>query len=155
MGRSPSKPPTPEQRLRELRRDLKDVEAQAPGPERAARLAALTRAASDDRHLNAAMHTAARCLAEDPAAPALLLAAFGVDDAPTADGLEALSDLVDLARYIDRGDVVDTVEATLVSRARAWLLAAEPSERRYRLRTIQSLTSPATADRLRTEFDLT
>jgi hypothetical protein len=149
---SSRKPVTPDQRSRDLRKELKTVEKEEPGPERAPRLADLARAAHDDRQLNMAMRAAELCLAEDPDAPALLVAAYRID----ADGeerLQSLADLRDLARYIDRSDVVQIADDHLESDARAWVAAGEPGERRYRLRSVQSLTSQELADRLRDEFD--
>lgn len=149
---SSRKPVTPDQRSRDLRKDLKTVEKEEPGPDRAGRLADLARAAHDDRQLNMAMHAAELCLAEDPAAPELLVAAYRID----ADGeehLQALADLRDLARYLDRRDVIEIADSHLESAARDWVAAGDEGERRYRLRSVQSLTSRELADQLRDELD--
>jgi hypothetical protein len=147
------RPVTTEQRIRDLRKEFRAFEAEPPGPERAARLASFTRAAHADRQLNMAMHAATLCLDDDPQAPALLVSAFTApDDDPEAQ-LAVLDGLRDLGRYIDRPDVVAIAERRLDEVARGWVAAARPGERRYRLRTVQALTSRATADALRDEFD--
>lgn len=149
---SSRKPVTPDQRSRDLRKELKTVEKEDPGPDRAPRLADLARAAHDDRQLNMAMRAAELCLAEDPAAPELLVAAYRVE-AAGEERLQSLADLRDLARYVDRPDLVEIADHHLGSEARAWVAAAEPGERRYRLRSVQSLTSRELADQLRDELD--
>ena len=149
---SSRKPVTPDQRSRDLRKELKALEKEDPGPDRAPRLADLARAAHDDRQLNMAMRAAELCLAEDPDAPSLLVAAYRID-AEGEERLQSLADLRDLARYIDRSDVVDIADDHLESDARIWVAAGEPGERRYRLRSVQSLTSRELADQLRDELD--
>jgi hypothetical protein len=152
MARAGSKPTTPDQRVRDLRKELRGFDREDPGPERASRLADFARAAHGDRQLNMSMHAATLCLAEDPDAPELLVAAYGTDDEPE-DRLSALNDLRELARYIERPDVVTIADALLLETARAWVVAAEDGERRYRLRTVQSLTSREVADGLRDELE--
>lgn len=148
---SSRKPVTPDQRSRDLRKDLKTLEKQEPGPDRAPGLADLARAAHDDRQLNMAMQAAHLCLAEDPNAPGLLVDAYRVDD-DGEERLQALADLRDLARYIDRPDVVQIADQDLEAAARAWVAAADEGEQRYRLRSVQSLTSRELADQLRDEL---
>ena len=148
MGRTGKRPVTPDQRIRDLRKEFRAFEGEERGPERAARLALFTRAAHRDRQLNMAMHAATLCLEDDPEAPSLLIDAYDQDhDAETH--LDALGDLRDLGRYIDRRDVVSAADAMLRSAAEAWVAAGEPGERRYRLRTVQSLTSREVADEIR------
>ncbi len=148
-----SKPVTPDQRIRDLRKEFRSFDGEEPGPERAARLAGFTRAAHLERQLNMAMHTAALCLEDDPEAPALLVAAYAADEGDEEARLAALSDLVDLARYLDRPEVKDAAMELLREGARTWVLAADEGERRYRLRTVQSLTTVAVADEIRDELD--
>ena len=144
-----NKPVTPDQRIRDLRKEFRGFEKEAPGPDRAARLADFTRAAHLERQLNMAMHTAELCLADDPEAPELLVAAYAVDDGDEEARLAALSDLKDLGRYIGREDVASTAAALLREGAEAWVAAGTEGERRYRLRTVQSLTSVEVADGIR------
>jgi hypothetical protein len=148
-----AKPVSSEQRIRDLRKEFRSLDTESPGADRAERLAGFTRAAHDDRQLNMAMHAATLCLGDDPDAPALLVAAYTDPDAAPEAQLETYDGLRDLARYVDRPDVAAIAEQRLAAVAREWVATAEPSERRYRLRTIQSLTSRATADALRDEFD--
>jgi hypothetical protein len=153
MAQQRAKPVTPDRRVRDLRKEYQAVGRDEPGPARAVRLAELTRAALDDRQVNMAMQAATRCLDEDPDAPALLLAAFTDPALDPPAQLEAFDALRDLARYVDRADLGELAAARLESVARAWVAQADPGERRYRLRTVQSLTSRATADALRAEFE--
>lgn len=144
-----NKPVTPDQRVRDLRKEFRGFDKEEPGPDRAARLADFTRAAHLERQLNMAMHTAELCLAEDPDAPELLVSAYAADVGDEVARLEALSDLTDLARYIGRDDVSTTAGQLLRDSARDWVAAGSESERRYRLRTVQSLTSVEVADGIR------
>lgn len=148
-----SKPVTPDQRIRDLRTEFRNLERDEPGPERAERLATFTRAAHLERQLNMAMHTAALCLEDDPEAPALLLSAYDPEGVEDEERLTALSDLHDLARYLERADVVEVAAARLQETAEAWVLAGTEGERRYRLRTVQSLTTQAVADGIRDRLD--
>lgn len=152
MARTGNKQTTPDQRARDLRKELRGFDDEAPGPERAVRLASFTRAAHGDRQLNLSMHTASLCLAEDPDAPALLVTAYSTDEDPE-ERLSALNDLRELARYIERRDVAEVADGLLLETARSWVTDAEDGERRYRLRTVQSLTSRAVADGLRDELE--
>jgi hypothetical protein len=149
--RSRYKPVTPDQRLRDLRKEFKGFDNEEPGAERAARLAAFTRAAHTERQLNMAMQAAAMCLEDDPEDPALLLAAYENDEDPE-DRLRALDDLRDLARYIDRADVGEHAERELLAQSRAWVKAGDEAERRHRLRTVQSVMSREVADQIRDEL---
>lgn len=153
MAQHRARPVTPDRRVRDLRKEFQAVERNEPGPQRAVRFADLTRAALDDRQVNMAMQAATHCLDEDPDDPSLLLAAFTDDTLDPEAQLAAFDALRDLARYVARPDVGELASAQLETVARAWVADADPGERRYRLRTVQSLTSRATADALREEFD--
>lgn len=152
MSTSRSRPVTPDQKIRDLRKEFRALEAEEPSADRSTRLADFTRSAATERQLNLAMQTAERCLADDPDPPQLLLSAFDRPDEDTESRLDALADLRDLASYLGREDVVATVKEHMTERARAWTAEADEGERRYRLRTIQSLVSPEVADLLRDEF---
>lgn len=152
MARTRYKPVTPDQRVRDLRKEFKGFDKEEPGPERAARLAAFTRAAHHERQLNMAMHAAALCLEEDPDAPALLVDAYRAEDADVEERLRSYGDLQDLARYVDRPDVGDIAEELLATEARAWVAAGDEQEQRHRLRTLTSLVSRAFADDLRDDI---
>lgn len=152
MARARYKPVTPDQRVRDLRKELKGFDKEEPGPQRAARLAAFARAAHHERQLNMAMHAAQLCLDEDPDAPALLVDAYRAEGADVEDRLRSYSDLQDLARYVDRPDVVTLAEGLLDDEARAWVAAGDDQERRHRLRTLTSLVSRAYADDLRDQI---
>lgn len=173
MGR----PQRADQRGRDLRKELATLRSEPPGADRARRLAEFTRIAHGERLLNLAMQAGALCLDDDPDAPSALVAAYApepsddpdVDDAATdptarggtADGgprddeerLALLADLGDLARYLDRPDLGARAASLAAERAHAWVVAAEPSERRYRLRTVESLTSREVADTIRDALD--
>jgi hypothetical protein len=147
------KPVTADQRVRDLRKEFRGFDKEQPGPDRAARLAAFVRAAHEERQLNMAMPAAQLCLDDDPDAPALLIDAYRDGDADPEDRLRALSDLQDLARYVDRPDVAATAEAELHAAARAWVADGDDQERRHRLRTLTSLVDRAFADDLRDELE--
>lgn len=149
-----NKPVTPDQRVRDLRKEFRGFEKEEPGPDRAARLAAFTRAAHLERQLNMAMHTAELCLVDDPDAPQLLVAAYAAEVGDEEARLAALSDLDDLGRYIGRTDVATTAATLLKEGAEAWVAAGSEGERRYRLRTVQSLTSLEVADSIRDTLDM-
>lgn len=152
MVRSRYKPVSPDQRIRELRKEFRGFDTEEPGPERAERLATFARAAHDQRQLNMAMHAANLCLEDDPAPPALLIDTYAA--APDVeDRLRSLSDLIDLARYIERPDVAAAAEVQLKDAARSWLSEAGDGERRHRLRTLGSLGGRAFADDLRDELE--
>lgn len=152
MARTRYKPVTPDQRVRDLRKEFKGFDKEEPGPERAARLAAFARAAHHERQLNMAMHAATLCLEEDPDAPDLLVDAYRPGDADVEDRLRSYSDLQDLARYVDRPDIGTIAEDLLATEARAWVAAGDEQEQRHRLRTLTSLVSRAFADDLRDEL---
>jgi hypothetical protein len=141
------KPVPPDERIRQLRKELKALQKEEPSPERAERLAAFARAAHEERQLNMAMHTAQLCLDEDPDDPALLLAAYEPgEDADPEEVIRGWADLQDLARYVDRADVKETADARVREAAIAWLRDADDAERRHRSRTLTSLFDRAFAD---------
>lgn len=149
MVRAKFKPIPPDERIRELRKELKALQKEDPSPERAERLAAFARAAHEERQLNMAMHTAQLCLDEDPGAPAMLLAAYqpdGEDD--PEDALRTWQDLQDLARYVDRPDVRETADQKIRETATAWIASADDAERRHRMRTLTSMFDRAFADEI-------
>lgn len=144
---------TPDQRLRDLRKEFSGFAREEPGPDRAARLAAFTRAAYQERQLNMAMHAAQLCLDDDPAAPALLLEAFVPGGSSTDDDrLRAYLDLKDLGRYLERPDIVEHAEAQADAAARVWVAEGNAAERRERLRRLANLVSREYAERLRDEL---
>ncbi|HSK22804.1 MAG TPA: hypothetical protein VK906_06495 [Egicoccus sp.] len=145
------KPVAPDQRARELSKEMTALEKEEAGPERAAKLAPLVRAAHHERQLNLAMHAAAMCLDEDPDAPAMIIDAYATDEDPE-ERLRTLGDLRDLARYVDRPDLVEFADRQLKVEATEWVRAGEEHERRHRLRTVQSATSRAVADQIRDEL---
>lgn len=153
MVRSRLKPVTPDQRIRDLRREFAGFEREEPGPERAARLAVFARAAHDERQLNMAMHAAQLCLDDDPDAPALLVDAYRLEGTDTEERLRSYGDLADLARYIDRPDIADLARADLAAEARTWIADGDDQERRHRLRTLASMVSREFADGLRDELE--
>lgn len=149
MARTTAKPVTPDQRLRDLRKEFRGFEREEPGAERAARLAEFTRAAHDERQLNMAMHAAGLCLEDDPDDPDLLVAAYAETDEPPEERLHALADLRDLARYLDRADIATIAAEQLRACAQGWVADGDESEQRYRLRTVQSVISREVADDIR------
>lgn len=153
MVRARYKPVTPDQRLRDLRQEFKGFDKEEPGPERAARLAAFARAAHDERQLNMAMHAAQLCLDEDPDAPELLVAAYRTGQTDVEERLRSYADLKDLARYVDRPDVVTLAEEMITEEARAWVVDGDEQEQRHRLRTLTSVVDRAFADGLRDELE--
>lgn len=154
MVRPRYKPVTPDQRIRELRKEFKHLETKTePGPERAEQLAAFTRAAHAERQLNMAMHTAAKCLDEDPDAPDLLIAAYLPDDVEgPEERLRALVDLQDLARYVDQEELRRFTEQHIDEEARAWVEGGSEVEQRHRLRTLASMVGQHFADTIRDEL---
>lgn len=147
MVRARYKPVSPDDRIRELRKELKALQKEDPSPERAERLATFARAAHAERQLNMAMHTAQLCLEEDPDAPTLLLAAYepGEQDDPE-EVIRGWADLQDLARYVDRPDVKATADDRVREAAITWLRGADDAERRHRTRTLASMYDRAFAD---------
>ncbi len=141
-------------RIRELRKELRRLETkEEPGPERAALLAGLVRAAHEHRQLNMAMHAAALCIEEDPDAPALLIAAYLTDDlTDPEERLRTLVDLQDLARYLDDAGLRAWVGERIDAEARAWVRSGTDQEQRHRLRTLTSMVSREFADTIRDEL---
>lgn len=154
MVRPKYKPVTPDQRIRELRKEFRRLQQKVePGPERAEMLAAFCRDAHTERQLNMSMHTAQQCLEEDPDAPDLLIRAYVPDDLKDPeDRLRALIDLQDLARYVDDSNLRLFTEETFDREARAWVKEANEAERRHRLRTLASMVSQEFADTVRDEL---
>ncbi len=153
MVRPRYKPVTPDQRIRELRKEFKAVQKEDPGPERAKRLAAFTRDAHDERQLNMAMHTAALCLEEDPDAPDLLVGAYLDDQEDDPESrLRGYQELKDLARYVDRDDIAQIAQARIDEEAPAWIAGADEAEQRHRLRTLASMFSREFADQIRDQL---
>lgn len=134
-------------RVRDLRKELKELEKEEPSGARAERLADFTRRAHDERALNKAMHAAQLCLAEDPRAPALLVAAYTRDEA-TEDLLRSLSELANLGRWLGRDDLVTIASNRAQTLATAWLDETGGGERRRRLRALDSMFGDEMARRL-------
>lgn len=155
MARPRYKPVDPAKVIRELRKEFKRLQTkEEPGPERAELLAAFTRAAHEERQLNMAMHTATQCLEEDPDAPELLIAAYlPPDKSDPEERLRTLSDLRDLARYVDDDDLQAFVDEHVDAEARTWARDANDQERKHRLRTLGSIFTPAFADQIRDEIE--
>lgn len=152
MVRPRYKPVTPDQRIRELRKEFRALQKEEPSTERAAKLAEFTRSAHAERHLNMAMHTAALCLDEDPDAPDLLVNAYVEAVEDPEERLRAFVDLKDLARYVDRPDLVELSDDRIASEARSWVRAGDETEQRHRLRTLTSMISREFADTIRDEL---
>lgn len=153
MARASARPRHASHRIRDLRQRLRELEREAPGPDRAIRLAEVVRAAHDDQQLNIAMHSAVLCLADDPDAPELLLTVFADADEPLEDRLLALGGLRDLARYIDRSDVAALAAGLQRATAHRFVEEAATDGRDERLRTVATVISPAAADDLRRALD--
>lgn len=152
MVRARFKPVTPDQPIRDLRKDRKAIDKEEPSAERAARLASFVRAAHDLRELNMAMHAAQECLDEDPDAPALLVAAYDEDgDDDVEAHLRRLVDLQDLARYVQRDDVRATATDRIRQVAKDWITDAGPEER-SRLRLLNAIFDRGFVDDLRDEL---
>ncbi|MBW3657011.1 MAG: hypothetical protein KY457_00100 [Actinobacteria bacterium] len=153
MVRPRYKPVTPDQRIRELRKDFRSLQKEEEsGPGLADRLASFTREAHLERQLNMAMHTATRYFEEDPEAPELLVQAYLEPVDGPEDRLRAFVDLRDLARYVDRPELAERCDAAIASEAREWVRGADEAERRHRLRTLTSMLSREFADQLRDEL---
>jgi hypothetical protein len=88
-----------------------------------------------------------------PTRPPYWSRAYVDADAPLEEQLHTYGDLRDLARYLDRQDIVATADARQRSVARDWVADADDGERRYRLRTVQSAISREAADDIRDELD--
>lgn len=134
-------------RIRDLRKELRELEKEEPGQARAERLADFTRRAHEERALNKAMHTAQLCLAEDPDAPTLLVAAYLREEA-TEDLLRSLSELANLGRWIGRDDIVAIARDRAQALAAGWVNGSTGGERRRRLRTLASMFGDELADAL-------
>ncbi len=148
------KPVTPDQRIRELRKDFRHLQTKVePGPARAEQLAAFTRAAHEDRQLNMAMHTAQLCLEEDPEPPSLLISAYLPDELDDPEErLRALVDLQDLGRYVDAPALEEHADERIGQEARDWVRAGSESEQRHRLRTLASMVDQPFADTILDEL---
>ena len=153
MARPRFSPVTPPRRDRDLAKELRELEREEPGPERARRLASFARETHERRQLNLAMIAARLCLEDDPDDPALLVAAYVVDGAVDEERLRALGDLRDLARYVGRGDIGQIATDRLAGDARAWVTDVEEADRRHRLRTLASILPREQVDDLRDELD--
>ncbi len=143
------KPVDPDKQRREMQREFKNFSKSEPSPERTERLAEFTREAHDERQLNMAMHTAAMCLEDDPDAPTLLIAAYDQDEQDMEVRLRSWTDLADLARYIDRPDIVELANDRLQADAEAWVRAAPETEQRTILRTLASVKDRGFADTIK------
>ncbi len=149
MVRARYKPVTPDQRLRDLRKEFKGFEKEEPGPERAARLAVFARAAHDDRQLNMAMHAAQLCLDEDPDAPALLRRRLPDLDAATTRIACAPTPTSRTSRGTSTAPTwSSSPNVRSHDEARDWVLAGDDQERRHRLRTLASMIGRRFADDL-------
>ena len=82
----------------------------------------------------------------------LLVEAYRDDTRDDETRLHTLIDLRDLARYIGRDDVMALADDDISRTARHWVAEGEPSEQRYRLRTLSSLVSREFADTIRDEL---
>lgn len=129
-----------------MQREFKGFSKSEPSEERTERLATFTREAHAERQLNMAMHTAAMYLADDPAAPELLIQAYALPDQDPETRLRSWSDLQDLARYIDRPDIAATAAQRLRDDAEAWVRASDEGERRAVLRILGNIVDRAFAD---------
>lgn len=147
------KPVDPDKQRREMQREFKGFGKSEPSPERTARLATFTREAHVERQLNMAMHTAVICLEDDPDQPELLIAAYTDPDQDPEARLRAWSDLQDLARYIDRGDIAELAAGRLREDAEDWVRSCDPAERRQVLRTLGNIVNRAFADDVRDTVD--
>ena len=155
MVRPKYKPVSPDQAIRELRKEFRRLQTkEEPGPERAALLATFCRAAHEERQLNMAMHTATLCLEEDPERPQLLIDAYITPDLEdTEETLRALVDLQDLARYVGDEELRRWVDGRLDDDARTWVRDGNEQERRHRLRTLGSMVNQQFADQIRDELE--
>ena len=153
MVRAHYKPVIGEPPARALAREVRELEQEPPGPDRAQRLAGVVRRAHDERLLNLAMHAAALCVDDDPDAPAALVAAYDQPRDDTEEQLRVLQDLRDLGRYISLPELGALADTRLLEVARGWLVDTDQAERRHRLRTLTSILGRARVDDLRDELD--
>ena len=153
MARPKYSPADPAKVARELRKEFKRLQTkEEPGPERAELLAAFTRSAHEERHLNMAMHTASLCLDEDPDAPAMLIAAYLPADLEEPE--ERLRTFVDLRdRYVDHDELRAFVQEHIDTEARAWVREATEPERKHHLRSLTSMFGREFADQVRDELE--
>ncbi|MDX1511442.1 MAG: hypothetical protein R3249_08850 [Nitriliruptorales bacterium] len=149
MVKASFKPVPPDQRIRELRKEFKDLGKAEPSAETTQRLAAFTRAAHDERMLNMVMHAGQRCLDEDSKAPAALVAAYTPASRDVEEQIRGWLDLVDLGRWLDRKDLQQLGQKEAEKTAREWVKKADAAEARHRLRTIGSALGREFADNLR------
>lgn len=149
MVKASFKPVPPDQRIREIRKEFKELGKAEPGAETTERLAAFTRAAHDERMLNMVMHAGQRCLDEDTRAPRALVAAYTPESNDVEEQIRGWLDLVDLGRWLDRDDLQETGRDKAEKTARDWVKKADAAEARHRLRTIGSALGPDFADDLR------
>lgn len=153
MVRPRYKPVSPDKRIRELRKEFKQLrKKEEPGAERAEKLAVFTHAAHAERQLNMAMHTATMCLEEDPDAPEMLVAAYVSEPDDREDLLRRLLDLKDLARYVDDEGLRTYADERFDDEARDWIASGSDGQQRHRLRVLSSLVSREYADTIRDEL---
>lgn len=152
MVKASFKPVPPDQRIRELRKELKDLGKAEPSAETTKRLAAFTRAAHDERQLNMVMHIGQRCLDEDKKAPKALIDAYTPDTKDVEEQIRGWLDLVDVGRWLERDDLRETGRANAEEIARKWAKDGDATEQRHRLRTIASALGREFADDLRDEI---
>lgn len=155
MARPRYKPVTPDQKIRELRKEFKAIrqEKEEPGPERAKKLASFVREAHLERQLNMSMHAGKLCLDEDPEPPSLLIEAYLPEDLEEPeDRLRALADLKDLARYLDNEELQSRTDDMIDTEAKAWITSADNATERHRLRRLASIFDREFADSIRDEL---
>lgn len=153
MASPRSKATTPDQRIRDLRKEFRALQKPddgEPDQQRADRLAAFVKAAHDERQLNMAMHTAQLYLDADADAPQRLIDAYLPDQLDDREErLRSLADLIDLSRYIDQPALRSFAEDRITDEALAWVRDAEDGARRHRLRTLASMFDRQFADDIR------
>lgn len=152
MVRPRYKPVTPDQRIRELRKEFRALQKEEPSVERGARAAEFAREAHTERQLNMSMHCGAMALEDDPDAPKMLIDAYTADIEDPEERLRAYVDLEDLARYLERDDIKQHAQESIAKEARVWVRAGDDTEQRYRLRTLTSMISREFADEIRDEM---
>ncbi|MDX1659431.1 MAG: hypothetical protein R3343_11475 [Nitriliruptorales bacterium] len=155
MARPRYKPVTPDQKIRELRKEFKAIrkEKEEPGPERAKKLASFVREAHLERQLNMSMHAGNLCLEEDPDPPSLLIGAYLPDDLDDPeDRLRALADLQELSRYLDSSELESFTEDAIDKEAKQWVKEADDAAERHRIRRLASIFDREFADNIRDEM---
>lgn len=147
------KPVDPAKQLRDLRKEFKHIQQDKlesePGPERAAELAGFIKRSHDMRQLNFVMHAAPLCLEHDAEPPQALVLAYTEDVDDDEDRLRAYAELADLGRWIGNDDLERIAAERSRDEAPAWVIAAEGSEQRRRLRDLGSMFSREFADDVR------